>query len=221
MNNFSTILPVLCSLIIHFLDSFFNGAWRSLLKSYLFLYNWLLYIFPGGLLRFLSITVSLFWFLFYSFVNSWLCRFFSGRHLNLLFCNIRLSPITSFRWIFCNLRFWLWLSLPEISNVFTPSYLQLHSSILSFVPPLGSICRYRVFSDRRASLFGPVSRFRFSIAGITFRFYRSMGALAYGPSSFLREVIAGLHLSHLAVLGLRLFMVSTPYGALHFVTQTF
>lgn len=50
---------------------------------------------------------------------------------------------------FNNLRFWLWLSLPENSNAFYSKLPWLHSSILSFVSPLGSISRYRILSDRR------------------------------------------------------------------------
>lgn len=134
MNNFYTILPVYVALLYVSILGFLIEFDVSF-KAYLFSYNWLLYIFSGGLLRLFSITISHFWFLFYSFVNSWLFRFFSVRHLNLSICHIRFSLIIYLTVrFFNNLCFWLWLSLPEISNVFyskLPLALQFHFKLHS------------------------------------------------------------------------------------------
>jgi hypothetical protein len=137
-------------------------------------------------LRFLSITVSLFWFLFYSFVNSWLCRFFFSTSPEFVFLQHQTFPdyipTVGFFIIFVS---GFGYRHQKILMFLLQVTLSSTVPFLSFVLPLGSTCRYRILSDRRTSLFGTASRFRFSIAGITFRFHRSMGALAYGPPSLL------------------------------------
>jgi len=47
--------------------------------------------------------------------------------------------------------FRLWISPPEITDIFTLGCLSLGSP-LSFVRPPGSICRYRILSERPSSL---------------------------------------------------------------------
>jgi len=197
MNNFFTILPV-------FAD-FLYASWISCFKEltasfevYSFFVQQTFCTFPGGPIKKISFLNDDWPFLVSLLSITWIlsCAAFFRRHLNLFAATSDFFPgylpIVGF---LITLSFLALDISTRFSDVFYSKLPIAPQYLLSFVPPPSSICRYRILSDRRSSLFLfflTVSRFRLSVAGITFRFHRSTRVSAYGPSSLYREAIADI-----------------------------
>jgi hypothetical protein len=127
-------------------------------------------------------TVSHFWFHFFHYVNSWLCRSCQASPV-LSSATSAFSKLFSNRWPY---------------NSCCSGFGYLYRQLLTFLRQVTSIARqYNELrlasrldlpvSDPLGSAFLALftaSRSRRSAVGITFWFYRSAGVLAYGPSLY-------------------------------------
>jgi len=110
------------------------------------------------------------------------------------------------------------MSPPEIADAFTSGYLSLGStselrSTFRFDQPVSDSLQIGV---PRSFFFLLLLASGFPPPELLFGFTGSAGVLTYGPLLYLeRSDRRYLYLSHLVVLGLRLYMVFHPYGALH------
>jgi hypothetical protein len=137
----STYFRFLAAFPVVSFDRFHFIELTASIEGYPFLAGGFHCTFAAAPLGSLPMTVRLFRSFFIHFVNSWKGRLFR-RHL---ICPLPHRPsagLSSNRWIL-QPSFRLRMSPPEIADAFTPSYLSLGSSP-SFVPPPGSICRYRI-----------------------------------------------------------------------------